>query len=151
LLPSLSVSQRNVVVVDDEESETSTVVQWLSGACMLAQRDALAAARGFDPRYFMYWEDADLCRRLRTRGYHIRYVPRATAVHRVGHSSRTVRSASIRWFHESAYVYYATHVAPGLYNPKRWVARVLLAVRCWWQLRQRAIDEPGHILRDRQA
>jgi len=151
LLPWLAVSKRNVVLATDQESDTSPVVQWLSGACMLARRDALAAARGFDPRYFMYWEDADLCRRLRGKGYQVRYVPRATAVHRVGQSSRTVRSASIRWFHESAYVYYATHVAPGAYNPKRWLARVLLAVRCWWRLRQNAVDQSGHVLRNRQA
>jgi N-acetylglucosaminyl-diphospho-decaprenol L-rhamnosyltransferase len=151
LLPWLSVSRRNVVLAADHQSDTSTVVQWLSGACMLARRDALAAARGFDPRYFMYWEDADLCRRLRHQGYQVRYVPRATAVHRVGHSSKTVRAASIRWFHESAYVYYATHVAPGAHNPKRFLARVLLALRCWWRLRQNPADEAGHVLRDRQA
>jgi GT2 family glycosyltransferase len=152
LMPRLSVSRRNVVLADDrEESETSTVVEWISGACMLARRDALAAARGFDPRYFMYWEDADLCRRLRRLGYQIRYVPRATAVHRVGQSSRTVAAASIRWFHESAYIYYATHVAPGAYNPKRLLARVLLAIRCWWRLRQSLGNETRHVLRDRQA
>jgi len=151
LMPRLSISRRNVVLAEDETPDASTVVEWVSGACMLARRDALAAARGFDPRYFLYWEDADLCRRLRSRGYHIRYEPRATAVHRVGHSSRIVQSAAIRWFHESAYTYYATHVAPGPYNPKRWLARLLLAVRCWWRLRQSVGDEPGHVLRNRQA
>jgi len=61
----------------------------------------------------MYWEDADLCRRLRAHGYHVRYVPGATVVHQVGHSSRSARAASIRAFHDSAYQYYATHVAKG--------------------------------------
>ena len=37
---------------------------------------------------FLYWEDADLCRRLRNRGFHVRYVPGATAVHHVGQSSQ---------------------------------------------------------------
>jgi GT2 family glycosyltransferase len=111
------------------------VVDWLSGACMLAKRQALTAVGGFDERYFLYWEDADLCRRLRTHGYHVRYVPAATAVHRVGHSSRTARVASVRAFHDSAYRYYATHVAPGALNPKRLIARGILAARCWWVLR----------------
>jgi GT2 family glycosyltransferase len=110
-------------------------VDWLSGACVLARREALAAEGGFDERYFLYWEDADLCRRLRTRGYEVRYVPAASAVHRVGHSSRTARAPSVRAFHESAYLYYATHVAPGALNPKRLLARALLALRCWWLLR----------------
>ena len=151
LLPSLPVSRRNVILAGGATTDTSTVVQWLSGACMLAQREALSAVHGFDSRYFLYWEDADLCRRLRQHGYEVRYVPGATAVHRVGHSSRTARPASIRAFHESAYIYYATHVAPGAYNPKRWLARLLLTLRCWWRLRQNPVDDQRHVLRNRQA
>jgi N-acetylglucosaminyl-diphospho-decaprenol L-rhamnosyltransferase len=134
LLPSSSVAQRNVVTGAGTDSRESTVVDWISGACMLVRRTAFDEVGGFDPKYFLYWEDADLCRRLRARGYHVRYVPCATAVHRVGHSSRTARAASIKAFHESAYLYYATHVAPGALNPKRPLARLLLGLRCWFQL-----------------
>jgi X-X-X-Leu-X-X-Gly heptad repeat protein len=132
LLPSSPLATRNVVSAAGRDS---TVVDWVSGACMLVRRSAFDEVGGFDPRYFMYWEDADLCRRLRARGHHVRYVPCATAVHRVGHSSRTARASSIKAFHESAYLYYATHVAPGSFNPKRILARLLLHARCWWLLR----------------
>ena len=135
LLPWLPVARRNVVDPSVPAGAPSRAVDWLSGACVLARRDALAEAGGFDERYFLYWEDADLCRRLRARGYEVRYVPAASAVHRVGHSSRTARAPSVRAFHESAYLYYATHVAPGALNPKRPLARALLALRCWWVLR----------------
>jgi GT2 family glycosyltransferase len=151
LLPRLRVSRRNVVLGGEDAGDTSTVVQWLSGACMLARHEALAAVRGFDPGYFLYWEDADVCRRLRAKGYHVRYVPRATAIHQIGHSSRTARAASIRAFHASAYLYYSTHVAPGRLNPKRWLAGLLLALRCRWLLRQNLSGQAGHVLRDRQA
>ena len=134
LFPGLSVARRNVVTRTDQSGAASSVVDWVSGACMLARRDLLEAVGGFDERYFMYWEDADLCRRLRRLGYRIRYAPAAVAIHRVGQSSRTAREASIRAFHASAYLYYATHVAPGVFNPKRLLARALLAGRCWWQL-----------------
>jgi GT2 family glycosyltransferase len=102
---------------------------------MLIRREAFASVGGFDERYFLYWEDADLCRRLRARGYHVRYLPGADVVHRVGQSSRTARADSIRAFHASAYRYYTTHVAPAALNPKRLVARVLLTARCWLALR----------------
>jgi GT2 family glycosyltransferase len=131
LLPSSSIAKRNVVT----GAGGSTVVDWISGACMLVRRTAFEEVGGFDPRYFLYWEDADLCRRLRARGHEVRYVPAATAVHQVGQSSRTARAASIKAFHESAYLYYTTHVAPGPFNPKRLLARVLLTARCQWQLR----------------
>ena len=135
MLPFLPIARRNVVVDDAIRSgKESIVVDWLSGACMLARRDVLMAARGFDERFFLYWEDADLCRRLRARGHHVRFVPGATAIHRVGQSSRTARAFAIRAFHESAYLYYATHVAPAPLNPKRAVARALLHTRCRLQL-----------------
>ena len=101
---------------------------------MLAQREALKSIGGFDERFFLYWEDADLCRRLRTVGFHVRYVPGATAIHRVGQSSKTARTFAIRAFHRSAYLYYATHVAPAPLNPKRALARAILHTRCWLQL-----------------
>ena len=136
LLPFLPVARRNVVAEDAVRTgAASVVVDWLSGACMLVRRDAFMEIGGFDERFFLYWEDADLCRRLRARGYHVRYVPGATAVHQVGRSSRTARRSSIRAFHASAYLYYATHVAPGALNPRRLLARALLGARCWWQLR----------------
>lgn len=125
LLPGLAVSRRNVV--DDADGSARTV-DWVSGACMLARRDPLAEVGGFDERYFLYWEDADLCRRLRARGYIVRYAPAATAVHQGGHSSRGVRASAVRAFHDSAYLYYATHVAPA--SPaRRAVARALLMAR----------------------
>jgi GT2 family glycosyltransferase len=129
------VSERNVVPSGRVPPGESLAVDWLSGACMLARVSALTSVGGFDERYFLYWEDADLCRRLRAAGHEVRYVPSATAVHRVGQSSRTARASSIRAFHESAYLYYATHVAPGALNPKRALARALLAARCWLSLR----------------
>jgi GT2 family glycosyltransferase len=131
-LPRLDVARRNVIA--EIKDDASTIVDWVSGACMLVRREALASVGGFDERYFMYWEDADLCRRLRRRGYTTRYVPAASAVHRVGQSSRTARAASIRAFHDSAYLYYATHVAPDAWNPKRWIAKALLTMRCWWKI-----------------
>ena len=133
--PFLSIGRRHVVVEEAIRSGQGSVeVDWVSGACMLARRDALAAVRGFDERFFLYWEDADLCRRLRANGYHIRYVPGASAIHRVGQSSRTARASAIRAFHRSAYLYYATHVAPAPMSPKRALARAILGTRCWMQL-----------------
>jgi GT2 family glycosyltransferase len=132
-LPATAAARRNVV--SGEIDRQGAAVDWVSGACMLIRRSAFDQVGGFDPRYFLYWEDADLCRRLRAEGYEIRYAPGATAVHRVGHSSRTAREGSIRAFHASAYLYYTTHVAKGRLNPKRPLARLLLGTRCWWKLR----------------
>jgi len=136
LFPGLGVAERNVVPSSIVPEGGSLPVDWLSGACMLARVDALSEVGGFDERYFLYWEDADLCRRLRRAGHRVRYVPSASAVHRVGHSSSKIRVPALKAFHASAYLYYATHVAPGAANPKRLLARALLAARCWWLVNQ---------------
>lgn len=60
---------------------------WLSGACLLVRRSALEAVDGWDEGFFLYGEDIDLCRRLRSRGYTIAFEPAARSVHVEGASS----------------------------------------------------------------
>lgn len=50
-------------------------------------RDAFWELGGFDERFFMYFEDADLCRRATAAGMPIRYVPSAVVIHIGGASS----------------------------------------------------------------
>jgi N-acetylglucosaminyl-diphospho-decaprenol L-rhamnosyltransferase len=63
-------------------------VDWVSGACFLARRDAFDSVDGFDERYFMYVEDLDLCWRLHRAGWAVRFVPSARVVHDQGSSTR---------------------------------------------------------------
>lgn len=54
---------------------------WLSGSCMLMRRSALAEVGGLDEGFFLYSEETDLFRRLRHRGWGVRFEPNATAYH----------------------------------------------------------------------
>lgn len=54
---------------------------WVAGMFMLARRSVFEQARGFDERYFLYYEDVDLCRRVRALGHDIRLAPDARVVH----------------------------------------------------------------------
>ncbi|MDQ2806576.1 MAG: glycosyltransferase family 2 protein [Chloroflexota bacterium] len=85
LLPRLDLLRRYYVL--DRADDEAQPVDWLSGACMLARRVALAQVRGFDPGYFMYSEELDLCRRLRAAGWEIGYEPAARVIHYGGQSS----------------------------------------------------------------
>jgi N-acetylglucosaminyl-diphospho-decaprenol L-rhamnosyltransferase len=127
LFPSARLARRNVVV---SHSQAAASVDWVSGSCVLVQREAFNAIGGFDERYFLYWEDADLCRRLRNAGWSIRFRPEARIVHVGARSSRTVKPLAIRAFHRSAYLYYATHVAPSRWSARRWLAAGFLFARC---------------------
>jgi N-acetylglucosaminyl-diphospho-decaprenol L-rhamnosyltransferase len=61
-------------------------VEWVSGACMLIRRDALARIGGMDERFFLYCEDTDICRRLWNAGLAVRFTPAAVARHAGGAS-----------------------------------------------------------------
>ena len=70
------------------------IVDWVTGACILARADAFHDIGGFDGRYFLYVEEVDLCWRLRQAGWRVRYEPRARVRHigAVSTSSRPYRA-----------------------------------------------------------
>ncbi len=84
-------------------------VDWVSGACMIVRRKAIDDVGVFDERFFMYWEDADWCRRMRDAGWKVVYFPRASVVHYVGGSSNQIVLKSQIAFHKSAYLLFEKH------------------------------------------
>jgi N-acetylglucosaminyl-diphospho-decaprenol L-rhamnosyltransferase len=56
---------------------------WTTGSFMLCRREALESAGYFDERFFMYSEETDLCRRIKTAGWEIRHLPQMTILHHV--------------------------------------------------------------------
>jgi GT2 family glycosyltransferase len=72
---------------------------------------------GFDPRFFMYYEEVDLCRRIAASGLRVAYWPDLKAMHIGGASARTVDEARISragsqlesWRMRSALLYYRKH------------------------------------------
>jgi N-acetylglucosaminyl-diphospho-decaprenol L-rhamnosyltransferase len=62
-------------------------VDWVSGACFLVRREAWESVGGFDPSYFMYLEDVDLCWRLHRAGWAVGYEPAAEVLHLQGVST----------------------------------------------------------------
>jgi GT2 family glycosyltransferase len=136
VFPSSPMARRNLPAADLVASGVeSAAVDWVMGAAMLVRREAFDLVGGFDERYFLYWEDADLCTRLRARGLLTRYVPGARVAHEGGASARTESREATRAFHRSAYLYYATHLVPSPWHPARWFARAALSARAWWRSR----------------
>lgn len=64
---------------EDKEYTESTDVDWVVGACFLIRRADFDLLGGFDPRFFLFFEDTDLCRRMWKTGKRVVYEPGVTA------------------------------------------------------------------------
>lgn len=64
----------------DEIRETDKI----DGSCMLIKRNVIEKVGMFDPVYFAYWEEADLCVRIKNAGYKLLYAPKAHVWHKIG-------------------------------------------------------------------
>lgn len=85
-----------------------TEVDWVSGACMVLRSRMLGEVGGLDARFFMYFEDVDLCRRARAAGWRVFYLPEVEVTHEAGGSSRSNIEAVWR-LHKSAFLYHRKH------------------------------------------
>jgi GT2 family glycosyltransferase len=87
-------------------------VDWLAGSCLLTRRDLFERLGGLDEGFFLYWEDADYCRRAAALGFGCTYLPTVSVRHAVGRSAALNPATAIRAFHASAYRMFAKHAGP---------------------------------------
>jgi len=124
----------------------SSQVDWVPGAFSIIRREVLDQVGSFDPRFFLYGEEVDLCRRIKQAGYQIWYWPEIRVVHIGGESSRQLKTLEfsstggqlVRWRMRSALLYYRKH-----HGVMAWFARWLEVAlyRLSW-LRNRFSDDP---------
>ncbi|MGF7229729.1 MAG: glycosyltransferase family 2 protein [Candidatus Saccharibacteria bacterium] len=95
---------------------------WLRGCCLLVRTEAFAALGGFDPVFFLYYEDDDLCLRARAAGYECLLEPAVVALHAGGLSTAPGLKVSFRkHFHYAR----SRHLAIRRYQGK-WAAKLYL-------------------------
>ncbi|MCD2197438.1 glycosyltransferase family 2 protein [Actinomycetospora endophytica] len=122
-----------------EGSVEERTAGWLSGSCVLLRREAWDSVDGFDPRYFMYFEDVDLGDRLGRAGWLNVYVPDAQVVHTGGHATTRDDGTSARMLrehHRSAYRFLADRYSGARWAPLRGGLRMALAARARWETRK---------------
>jgi GT2 family glycosyltransferase len=105
--PQNWLTRRNLIA--PEPSMRAVHVDWVSGVCVMLRRDAFRQVDGMDEGFFLYWEDADLCVRLKRRGWRTAYVPHVEIVHLTGRCTAHARARSVLAFHRSAFRYFRKH------------------------------------------
>lgn len=84
-----------------ETEITASKYAWITGASMLLTSRALKKIGLFDTGYFMYWEDADICCRMRRAGLKLAIAENAVVHHEAGTSSNDIRLSRFKWHLES--------------------------------------------------
>lgn len=79
---------------------------WVAGMFMLFRSDAYREVGGFDERFFLYYEDVDICRRLLARGQRCVFQPEASVIHEARRASR--REPRLMGIHAASAVRYLT-------------------------------------------
>jgi GT2 family glycosyltransferase len=88
---------------------------WVPGAFSIIRTEVLHSVGLFDPRFFMYGEEVDLCRRIKKAGYEVWYWPDIVVTHIGGESSRHMSDGDqpgaqvVNWRMRSTLLYYRKH------------------------------------------
>lgn len=128
IAPHMQMAAAATQAVDCTKSQD---VDWANGACLMVRRSLLQLG-GLDEAFFMYFEDVDLCRRLRQQGYRVRHLAEAEIVHFIGRSSGRDRERLQLVWELSRIRYIEKHFSP----VKRWLMKWWIGGGAGWRLAQ---------------
>ena len=130
-------------------------VDWVSGACVMFRMSALQEVEFFDPTFFLYFEELDLMRRIRTKGYEVLYCPAAKIIHVEGaatqvKSGRAERRPKPAYWYASWRIYFtkAFGRAGALWAAACWIAGSVLNLILAVLMRRKRIFAPERFYRD---
>jgi GT2 family glycosyltransferase len=117
-----------------DESQPAKV-DWVPGAFAIIRPSALARVGMFDPIFFMYYEEVDLCLRMKEAGFEIWYWPDVVITHLGGQSSKklntlefSTRTAQVvLWRMRSTLLYYRKHHGWKVWLAK-WMEKILYEI-----------------------
>jgi GT2 family glycosyltransferase len=110
------------------DQSAAAEVDWVPGAFSILRAEVVEQVGFFDPAFFLYSEEVDLCRRIKAAGWQIWYWPDVSVIHIGGESSRQVKTLEmsstgaqlVLWRMRSTLLYYRKH-----HGWKAWLAKML--------------------------
>ncbi|MFM2075310.1 MAG: hypothetical protein RJB34_1615 [Pseudomonadota bacterium] len=138
-------------------------VDWIPGAFVFIRAEVFAKLGGFDPRFFLYYEEVDFCRTLHQHGWKVRYWPELQAQHIGGASAKTIAQGRVSaagsqlelWRMRSALLYHHKWHGPYIARLHHLIEWSWFALRrrkaMWREQHERVVDLTDHIALLEQA
>ncbi len=108
-------------------------------SCLMLRRKALDDVGTLDEQFPIYFNDVDLCLRLKQAGWRIFFTPHATALHHHGQSTKQVRGRMIAESHRSLAAFYRKHYRSEIPAPVYWGSLALIQIGRLWRLMTAAL------------
>jgi len=104
--------KRDLKFINKMEIEYNKIqeVDWVSGACMFVRKDIFNSIKGFNEKFFLYYEDADICKRFRELNLPIYFYPYSKIIHYKGKNVNNKFNSELYFYmKESQLLYYSLH------------------------------------------
>jgi len=95
--------------INDQPADDVQEVDWVTGACILLRREAIEQVGLLDESVFMYSEELDWCRRAKSVGWRVVYLPTAQVIHHEGKSSEQAVASRHIHFQGAKIHYFRKH------------------------------------------
>ncbi|MBD2526609.1 glycosyltransferase family 2 protein [Nostoc sp. FACHB-133] len=100
---------KNAFNIIEQDFQDIKEVDIVVGAAFFIRANLFNLLDGFDEKFFMYFEDSDLCQRVRNEGYKIIYTPHISLIHLRGHSVKKISNKMSVEYRRSQIYYYHKH------------------------------------------
>ncbi len=102
------ILKNNFGIIDDEKiwlSKEKQETAWVTGAVLFSRKNLFEKIDGFDEKFFMYFEDIDLCKQVRMKKYKILFFPKFTVRHLGGGSAKNRQTQKEEYYKSQDYYF----------------------------------------------
>jgi len=104
-----NAENKNKLHIIEQDFQDIQEVDIVVGAAFFIRADLFNLLGGFDEKFFMYFEESDLCQRVRTKGYKVLYTPHVSLIHIRGYSVNKISNKMAVEYRRSQIYYYHKH------------------------------------------
>ncbi|MFA4834328.1 MAG: glycosyltransferase family 2 protein [Patescibacteria group bacterium] len=116
---------------ESDKNKSGFTVDWVSGAALAIRKNVWEKIGGFDEKFFMYFEDIDLCKRTKDINYKVAVLPSETVIHLGGQSLRDNKTRK-KYYYLSQDYFYKKHYGKlklVLLKIMRWPYKLIILAR----------------------